>query len=255
MRKLLLVSVALALMEIPALAADLSLKAPRPPAPVWSWTGFYLGGHLGGAWATSNWFEDFSQDGDGSLAPVGFQDASIKSAGLIGGGQIGFDYQTGWAVFGIQADADLANNKATQGTCFVPVVVIDGLPNSCTSALHSMDTITGRVGATFDRTLLYALGGLAWEHEQLSETCMGCSAAGSVDRFNTTTTRDGWTMGAGLEYAFAAHWSAFLQYNYLAFGTRDLLFAVVSSTATTPFSEDIRDHINVVKAGINYRFH
>ena len=89
---------------MPARAADLLVKAPpRTAVAAWSWTGFYLGGNIGGAWAQSDWFQDFTGD------PVGFQDASISPTSFIGGGQIGFDYQAGWAVFGIQADADLAS--------------------------------------------------------------------------------------------------------------------------------------------------
>jgi outer membrane immunogenic protein len=71
----------------------------------------------------------------------------------------------------------------------------------------------------------------------------------------SVTTRDGWTVGAGLEYALAGNWSAFVQYNYMGFGTRDLQFTTALSDGLSPFTEDIRDHINVVKAGINYRFH
>jgi opacity protein-like surface antigen len=76
MKKLLLISVALALMAVPALAADMLVKAPpRTPVPAWSWTGFYLGGNFGGGWARSGWFEDAPQSAAGGLNP-GFQDAS-----------------------------------------------------------------------------------------------------------------------------------------------------------------------------------
>jgi len=255
-RKLLLICAALATMAVPASAADMLVKKapPRAPLPVWSWTGFYIGGHIGGAWAKSDWFEDPNQNGDNALAPVGFQNASISSAGFIGGGQVGFDYQNGWAVFGVQADVDLADIKATQGVCFLPFVAATNLPVSCTAHLHSVGTVTGRVGAAVDRTLLYVLGGFAWAHEQLNLTCTGCTAIGSSDPFNSATTRDGWTIGAGLEYAFASNWSAFLQYNYMGFGTRDLVF-VGNPASIGLVNQDVRDHINVIKAGINYRFH
>jgi outer membrane immunogenic protein len=67
-------------------------------------------------------------------------------------------------------------------------------------------------------------------------------------------TRSGWTVGAGLEYALTRNWSAFLQYNYMRFGTRDLLFVGITA-AVGDETEDIRENINVVKVGINYRFH
>jgi outer membrane immunogenic protein len=252
MRKALLMSTVLATMGAPALAADMLVKAPRPlTVPVWSWTGFYLGGHLGGGWAKSDWFEDFSQSATG--APVGFHDVSISPAGFIGGGQVGFDYQTGWVVLGIQADADLASLKGTQGNCF-PTLGAIGFPNTCSALIESMGTVTGRVGVAFDRTLFYLLGGFAWEHERLDDTCIGCNTGGRTIIDRSVTTRDGWTAGAGLEYVFAGNWSAFLQYNYMRFGTRDLQFTTTLPDGTPPFTVDVRDHIHVVKAGINYRF-
>jgi outer membrane immunogenic protein len=246
-------SVALAMLGVPASAADMLVKKapPRPPIPVWSWTGFYLGGHLGGAWAKSDWSEDAAVSGGGGPAP-GFPDASIKSSSFIGGGQVGFDYQTGWLVFGAQADADLANLKGTVSglaqNCFPQV----GAFQTCTTNIRSMGTVTGRVGAAFDRALVYVLGGFAWEHEKLENGCDTTCGTPILER--SVTTRDGWTIGGGLEYALAGNWSAFLQHNYMFFGTRDLQFTTALANGTPPFTEDVRDHIHVIKAGLNYRF-
>jgi outer membrane immunogenic protein len=155
-------------------------------------------------------------------------------------------------VFGVQTDADLANlNGTVSGTgqnCFPQV----GVFQSCTANIKSMGTVTGRVGAAFDHALVYILGGLAWEHERLEN---GALIAGTSFLVRSVTTRDGWTLGAGLEYALAGNWSAFVQYNYMFFGTRDLQFSTALSAGTPPETENVRDHINVVKAGINYRFH
>jgi outer membrane immunogenic protein len=167
-------------------------------------------------------------------------------------GQVGFDYQTGWLVLGIQADADLASLKGTQGNCF-PTLGAIGFPNTCVAHIKSMGTVAGRVGVAFDRTLFYLLGGFAWEHERLDDTLI-VLATGATFLARSVTTRDGWTAGAGLEYAFASNWSAFLQYNHMGFGTRDLQFPTALADGTPPFTVDVRDHIHVVKAGINYRF-
>ena len=96
MRKVLSICAALALMGASASAADMLVKKapPRTPLPVWSWTGFYLGGHLGGAWAKSDWLEDTALSGGGGPFP-GFVDASINAAGFLGGAQAGYDYQSG----------------------------------------------------------------------------------------------------------------------------------------------------------------
>jgi outer membrane immunogenic protein len=246
MRKVVLTLSVLALIGVPALAADLQVKAPlRSPVPVWSWTGFYIGGHIAGGWAKSDWFEDPAQSGSGGAAPVGFQDASIHASGFLGGGQIGFDYQTGWAVLGIQADADFAGLKGNVGSCFPELAF---LLIKCATDIKSLGTVTGRVGAAFDHWLLYVLGGFAWEREHLDSPCVACASDSVVNR-----TAHGWTVGTGLEYALTGNWSVFLQYNYMSFGTRDLLF-VTTPAAVGNFTENVRDRINVVKAGINYRF-
>lgn len=116
---------------------------------------------------------------------------------------------------GIQADADLASLKGTQGICF-PTLGAIGFPNTCSALVESTGTVTARAGVAFDRTLFYLLGGFAWEHERLDDTCIGCNIGGRTIIDRSVTTRDGWTAGGGLEYVFAGNWSAFLQYNYMA---------------------------------------
>lgn len=94
MKKRLFIAAALAVLAAtPALAADMLAKKepPKPRAPAWTWTGFYVGANFGGGWAKSDWFEDVSGSGGGG--PPGFQDASIHASGVLGGGQIGFDWQ------------------------------------------------------------------------------------------------------------------------------------------------------------------
>ncbi len=183
MRRVLLISVALAMMG-PASAADMLVKkAPsRPPVPVWSWTGFYIGGNVGGGWAKSDWLEDAALSGAGGTNP-GFLDASINPASFLAGGQVGFDYQTGWAVFGVQADIDLTDDMKSTVNCFPQLAGAF----TCMTNIKSMSTVTGRVGAAFDRTLLYVLGGFAWEREQLDNACPSCNGGAAV-LFRSLTT-------------------------------------------------------------------
>jgi outer membrane immunogenic protein len=90
MKKIACAAALAALLATPALAADMLVKKAPPAAiPTWNWTGFYVGANLGGGWAGSDWFEDVSGSGGGG--PPGFQDASIRAPGVLGGGQIGFD--------------------------------------------------------------------------------------------------------------------------------------------------------------------
>lgn len=255
MKKFLVAAALAALSATPALAADmLAKKAPPPPrAPAWSWTGFYAGLNAGGGWAKSDWFEDVSGSGGGG--PPGFQDASVNASGVLGGGQIGFDWQNGWAVFGLQADADAAGIRGGS-SCFPQVL---NVAQSCTTKIDALGTVTARFGAAFDRTLYYVLGGFAWEHERLNNPGNDDLVTPAVP-FNPefSGTKPGATVGAGVEYALSGNWSAFVQYNYLGFGRRAAVFTEFNPAAAavigSSFTEIVREDIQVVKAGINYRF-
>jgi outer membrane immunogenic protein len=250
MKKVIVAAALASLVATPALAADMLVKKapPPPPAPTWSWTGFYVGANVGGGWAKSDWFEDVSGSGGGG--PAGFQDASIRAPGVLGGGQMGYDWQTGWTVFGIQADADAAGLRGSNTSCFPEVT---GATQSCNTKIDAMGTVTGRIGAAFDRTLVYVLGGFAWEHERLANPG---NSIPSLQPFNAvfSGTRAGATVGAGLERALTGNWSAFVQYNYISFGRRALMFTDLDGTVP-PFTEIIREDIHVIKVGLNYRFH
>jgi outer membrane immunogenic protein len=108
-------------------------------------------------------------------------------------------------------------------------------------------TVTGRIGLTAAPTvLLYAKGGGAWVRDEFSLT------AGGVTVANADTTPSGWTVGGGVEWAFAGNWSAFAEYNYLDFGTPGVTFTSATGGATFPV--DIKQTINSVMVGVNYRF-
>jgi len=150
-------------------------------------------------------------------------------------------------VFGIKADADLADLHGMQDSCFAGT----GVAQSCVTTIKSVGTVTGRAGAAFDRALLYVLGGYAWEHAGYENPA---PLDGGLNAF-ASETRSGWTLGAGLEYGLIRNWSAFVQYNYMSFGTRNLVFVGTPQALVGEFTEDVRENISVVKAGINYRFH
>ena len=115
MKKLLVAGAALAvLIGTPAFAADMALKAPPPPpAPIFSWTGFYIGGELGGAWANGHVTD--------SLFGL---DASSSHDGWLGGAVVGYNYQTSNVVFGIEADFDWTSLNATGNGVFIPAVAV-----------------------------------------------------------------------------------------------------------------------------------
>jgi outer membrane immunogenic protein len=226
MKKILLGSVALiALGTASAFAADLPArtysKAPAyVPAPIYAWTGFYIGGHVGGA------FENNSYNGFGVTG---------NRSSFLGGGQIGADYQfaPNW-VIGIEGTyswVDLSRN-ATLGTLVI---------NDRTRGLGS---VTGRLGYTWGPALLYVKGGAGFrDNGNTSATLAGVPVA-VTGNGNTT----GYTVGAGLEYMFAPSWSAKLEYQYFNFGSNNVNVAAVPATV------NVNRDINTVKLGVNYRF-
>jgi outer membrane immunogenic protein len=226
MKTILLGAAALLALAAPAAAADMQprtyTKAPpvyTPPQVIYNWTGFYIGGHVGGAFA-----------GDSS-----FQSSDAR---FMGGVQGGFDYQfaPNWVV-GIEAQYSwLPTNN--NGVTFP-------LGTQVTSNTDQIGSVTGRVGYTWGPTLLYAKGGYAWRNNNL-----GVNIAGVPQTFTATgNSKDGYTVGAGLEYMFAPNWSAKAEYQYYNFG----------STTFTSGPADIagirgRDDEHTVKLGVNYRF-
>ena len=236
MRQFLLSTAAAAgllLCGVPVNAADFpAYKAPPPPVPVWSWTGFYAGVHLGAGWGYKDWSDPFPP----VLAFGNFN----RLGGAVAGGQIGFNFQVGVWVWGLEADAAWARLEGSH-TCFTGIGGVN-----CSSRVNSLGTYTGRLGYAVGRTLLYAKGGGAWVHDryEMNLTLFGLGIP------TTSSSRGGWTIGGGIEHALAPNWSMKLEYNYLDFGNRTETFA-----APPPLDRLVIDQrLNVVKLGVNYLF-
>ena len=259
-------------------AADLGVKAPIvPPIPVFSWTGVYLGIGGGTGWGNNeySWNQDptvaaigAQMGGAGPLPTPGATQGSVPISGGFFGGQLGGNWQVEWAVFGIQADAHWADIEG-HGSCFdAGVLATAGISFACNDKVSSFGTVTGRVGAAVDRALIYAKGGWAWEDGQHStnpsapfNVMGGISPQASITAASSSQFQTGWTFGAGVEYAFAQHWSAFIEYNYLDFGTKAAnsthflsLPNNVPATLVIPIQATATERLNIVKAGLNYRF-
>src|SRR6185436_2460122 len=196
MKKFVLGVAALAAMAAPAFAADMQprpyTKAPAYTAPqvVYNWTGFYVGGHAGGAFAGSNSLQG-------------------GNARFMGGVEGGFDYQfaPNW-VMGAEAQYSWLNNNTT-GVAFPGGALV-------TSRNNEIGSVTGRLGYTWGPALLYAKGGYAFR----DNNAIGVSVAGAPAPFATTGgQKNGYTVGGGLEYMFAPNWSAKAEYQYYDFGT------------------------------------
>jgi outer membrane immunogenic protein len=240
--RLTLAAATLAVLAGSATAADLGARAPAPyqpplpPPPLFSWTGCYIGGNIGGGWASHS-----SNDVTGAVTGViGADLGSHTASGFIGGGQIGCDYQAGVWVFGVQGMFDGSGMQGSNTDATGLFVVNSNIP--------WLATVTGRVGVTAAPTVqVYAKGGGAWVRDNYTVTAVPGIALG-----NASSTPSGWTVGGGVEWAFAGNWTAFAEYNYLDFGTPGVNFTPAVGAAAFPIN--IKQNINSFMVGINYRF-
>jgi outer membrane immunogenic protein len=244
-----------------ASAADLrpAYKAPPPPPPMWSWTGFYIGAQGGAALGPVEWQQDVNLAAVGVAGvPPLFSTGSHTVSGAFGGGVIGLNWQAGWVVFGVEADANWADIKGTSNCGVIALW-------NCRTKIDSFGTITARVGAAVDRALIYVKGGAAWVHNKHDLNLLGLTVAaagvGTITQPSSIDeTRWGWVIGTGIEYALPGNWSAKIEYNYMDFGSKDFAFNTVPATALIPGGAGLLDRfsiterIHAVKFGVNYRF-
>ena len=248
MRKLFHTTAALSVLlatSMAANAADVPPYAPPPPVyapPVYAppplWTGFYLGGNIGGAWA--------NRDVTDTFLGVNFNNGNNNGV-FIGGGQLGFNWQISNFVLGFEADIDGAANNNKTGTVFIPTVATIQSSNN-----RWITTLAARFGVTNGYWLFYGKAGGGWVGSD-DFTVTNLTTGASITASNNNTN-SGWLVGAGVEWAFAPNWSAKVEYNYL--GLNDVTFTVPAGSsflAGDTFTQSNRN-IQMVKAGINYQF-
>jgi outer membrane immunogenic protein len=222
-----------------ASAADMRVpyRPPAPPPPAYfSWTGCYIGGHLGGGWGEKTVSVP-------TLAPG--VSVTGDTSGFLGGGQVGCNFQFGsnW-VIGIEGDG---SGSDIRGDITQTVLGITGTAHAQTDWIASA---TGRLGWAWDRWLLYAKGGAAWAGDKYSAFIPVFN-----EQLEASETRAGWTVGGGIEWALWSNWSAKAEYDYYDFGTRTL--TLTGTFAGVPIQVpgvNVRQRISVGKFGINYRF-
>ena len=222
MKRVVFAFVALAAMTAIAAAADLARRAPAPYYPaqpaivqIYNWTGFYIGINGGGGFGSSNWDSTGSRD---------------VSGGLIGG-TAGYNYQFGQVVAGIEGDIDWSGiNGSTTNLC----------PPGCQTSNTWLATVRGRLGYAADRFMPYITGGAAFGNIKAS-----------VPGFaQTSSDNSGWTIGAGLEAAFAPNWTAKVEYLYVNLGSFNCGLNCGGGLAT----DNVSFHANLLRAGVNYKF-
>jgi opacity protein-like surface antigen len=225
--------------------ASMPIKAPIVATAPMNWTGFYIGGHLGGGWSDGDWSDPFgtSPSGPGHFNVAGFGDTT-HAIGPLGGGQVGANWQTGPWVFGVQADASAADLRSNN-TCFSGLGGIN-----CQHIVDSLGTLTGRVGFARDRSLIYAKAGGA--RTDTTYNLDGNSNGNTLGTGSTTMVAGGWTVGAGLEYAFTDNWTTLFEYDHIGIGGVTVPFPTVAMINAQNIS--IRQSIDIFKLGVNYKF-
>jgi outer membrane immunogenic protein len=255
-KRIVLATALVALGSASALAADLPPrsydKAPAmAPLPVTNWSGLYIGGNVGYGWGNGNTAFSFTSFDANNTA------LDTKSKGVIGGAQIGYNWQMGAIVAGLEADIQGSGIKSSGRSPFFTTEV-NALPGDFLSTERELSwfgTVRGRLGATVTPDLLlYATGGLAYGHVDASANTHLIIPLDFLDfPGSVSKTKTGWTAGAGAEWMFARNWSAKVEYLYLDLGN----VSAIGRSALFPNSEaaytwDTKE--NIVRAGVNYHF-
>ncbi len=253
MRRLALATVSTLALSVVALgaatAADMHVKGrryaapPPPPAPIYTWAGWYIG--LNAGWVGSS-DDSIVNTGTGAFGN-GLANGDIPRAldlgysGFLGGAQVGYNWQTGMWVYGLEADINAADAKSD--------TAIIGA-STFSRELNWLSTFRGRVGVTpwSAPVLVYATGGLAVGETKIANGVFHPPLNAASE---TSDTRAGWTLGLGAEWAFAPQWSVKAEYLHVDLG--DTSTTLVQPPYGTMRSE-ATDSLNIVRGGVNYHF-
>jgi outer membrane immunogenic protein len=253
-----------------AVAADLSAayKAPvKAIAPAVSWSGFYLGGNVGYGWDSGSTTGISAAATDPALAPAlaamvgaGAYPATLSPSaqGVIGGGQIGYNWQlpSPWLI-GLEADLQGSGIKGSDSQTRSPAF-FDTTSTGVTKSIDWFGTVRGRVGfMATPQWLLYGTGGLAYGQTKSSFTTTdltrGCVPNATLCANGASSSlRTGWTAGAGAEAMLAPNWSVKVEYLYVDLGRRSI--AIPASTLPVVFSTSAAFREQIVRVGLNYHF-
>jgi outer membrane immunogenic protein len=199
--------------------------------PFVSWTGLYIGGHVGGAWSEIDW----------SNINLTGERFDKTNSGFIGGGQIGYNYQIGNLLLGVEATVSGADLSTDFRSIAVPTVRFS-------ADIGTIATVTGRFGFASDQWLFYGKAG--WAGAQVNFSGHNTAPA---DSFSFDNWRNGWTLGTGVEYKINRHMSFGLEYSFIDLNSeRDSGFTRIGFPVT------LRDHdlqVQSVTARLNFQFY
>jgi outer membrane immunogenic protein len=235
-----------------AAAADLPRRYGGPdlfsPAPVSTWTGFYVGAQLGYSWGSDR--SEINVPG----FPLTFATGDQDTSGAVGGVHAGYNFQTGLAVFGIEGDLEIAGIEGREHRTGTNLFA--GFATSSDLKANFQGSLRARAGfAMLDRMMLYGTAGLAFASIENTYSVtlppgnmFGAPAGTTSAKFDET--RWGWTVGAGIEYALMSNWTARFEYRYTNLSAYRNALAVLGSGS---FSEQDPD-FHTLRVGASYRF-
>jgi len=244
MKKLVLAVSMLVLGTAAASAADLSpryySKAPPMMMPMFDWSGFYAG--VNGGWGSSH--NCWTRTATAGVAILPVSEGCHDSSGGTVGGQVGYRWQAGNWVFGLEAQGNWADFSGSNTS-----LVFAGLTNR--TRIDAFGLFTGQVGYAWNNALFYVKGGAAVTDNRYEGLITGTGVV--LDR--ATDTRWGGAVGAGVEYGFAPSWSAAIEYNHLFMGTNNYAFtSVVAPVGINTRNDDVRQDADMVNVKVNYHF-
>jgi len=211
MKRLGIASIVIATLTNPVAAADVAVKAPPTTVLPFTWTGAYAGAYGGFGWSTSG---------------------GLDAKGGFGGGQIGYNVQTGTLVLGIEGD--IAGGDISQT---INGSTAQGIPFTTAFTNDTLASLRGRAGIAYNTWLFYGTIGGGWGHDKISANVHGVP-------FSSNGWLSGWSAGAGVEWALAPNWSTKFEYLHYGLGT-------ANSFGTVPSG---KVDIDTLKVGINYLF-
>jgi outer membrane immunogenic protein len=253
MRKILFVQAAALAVSLtgPAFAADLPMKSEVPVVPRFSWTGCYLGGHVGGGRGSKDMTDPVFLVEENLIGPgttTGITTVNTTPTGAVIGGEIGCDYQfSSHVVIGIEGTASGTTMKGSQ------IVSLHDSPPDVALVQANNDflaSVTGRIGYAFDTVLLYGRGGFAVAGDKYNVSGGTVAGSGVAFNFQGLDNRYGWIAGGGVDWAFTPHWSMNVEYDYYHFGSGNILMTDGISGSTGVV--DVKQTVQVIKVGFNF---
>jgi outer membrane immunogenic protein len=262
MKKILLGAAVAMLGIAPALAADMAPRYTKAPPPmvaaVYSWTGFYIGGNVGYGWFDRN--STLAETGTVAFFAPALAAGALPSVygvnprGWLAGVQAGYNWQAGMWVFGVEGDIQGADIKGTValGTAGIPGFVPIG--SAATEKLDWFGTARGRVGIAANTALFYVTGGLAYGHVSHAFATVAPGVAESAGGADSQVDV-GYTVGAGVEWAFNNNWSVKGEYLYMDLGNHTTTAVGITGTPVGA-TLGLRTHeqYNIVRVGLNYKW-